>query len=66
MLSQRVFTHRLPNDPGSVPYLAPEVLQRGEVAKPADVYSFAVLLLELWCGRVAYAGENVHGVSHTP
>ncbi|EIE26174.1 hypothetical protein COCSUDRAFT_46522 [Coccomyxa subellipsoidea C-169] len=50
---------------GSLPYLAPEVLQRGEVAKPADVYSFAVLLLELWCGRVAYAGENAHGVLYS-
>lgn len=50
---------------GSLPYVAPEVLQRGEVARPADVYSYAVLLLELWCGSAAYAGENNHGVSST-
>ncbi|KAK9907747.1 hypothetical protein WJX75_009157 [Coccomyxa subellipsoidea] len=50
---------------GSLPYVAPEVLQRGEVARPADVYSFAVLLLELWCGSAAYAGENNHGVLYS-
>ncbi len=39
------------------------MLQSGEVAKAADVYSFAVMLLEMWTGRAAYADENYHSVS---
>ncbi|BDA50829.1 probable mitogen-activated protein kinase kinase kinase 12 at C-terminar half [Coccomyxa sp. Obi] len=47
---------------GSLPYVAPEVLQDGEVAKRADVYSFAMLLLEMWSGKVAYSDDNYHSV----
>ncbi|BDA50831.1 probable mitogen-activated protein kinase kinase kinase 12 at C-terminar half [Coccomyxa sp. Obi] len=47
---------------GSLPYVAPEVLQNGELAKRADVYSFAVMLLEMWTGQAAYADENYHSV----
>lgn len=43
--------------------MAPEVMQNGEVAKRADVYSFAVMLLEMWSGQPAYADENYHSVS---
>ncbi|CAL8462735.1 g2268 [Coccomyxa elongata] len=47
---------------GSLPYVAPEVLHDGEVAKRADVYSFAMLLLEMWSGKVAYSEDNYHSV----
>ena len=50
---------------GSLPFVAPEVLQNGELAKSADMYSFAVMLLEMWTGRGAYADENYHSVSTT-
>ena len=48
---------------GSLPYVAPEVLQSGEVAKAADVYSFAVMLLEMWCGNSGFVNDNYHRVS---
>ncbi|CAL8462734.1 g2267 [Coccomyxa elongata] len=50
---------------GSLPYVAPEVLQNGEVAKRADVYSFAIMLLEMWTGKAAYADENYHSVLYS-
>lgn len=43
--------------------MAPEVLQNGQVTKRADMYSFAVLLLEMWTGKAAYGDENYHSVS---
>ena len=42
--------------------MAPEVLQKGAMAMPADVYSFAMLMLELWTGEIVYCGINSHQV----
>ncbi|CAL8465712.1 g5248 [Coccomyxa elongata] len=50
---------------GSLPYLAPETLQQGTVTKAADVYSYAILLLELWSGEAAYLDQNYHGVLYS-
>ena len=43
--------------------MAPEVLQKGAMAMPADVYSFAMLMLELWTGEIVYSGINSHQVT---
>ena len=48
---------------GTVAYMAPEVLQKGAMAMPADVYSFAMLMLELWTGEIVYSGINSHQVA---
>ena len=48
---------------GTVAYMAPEVLQKGAMAMPADVYSFAMLMLELWTGEIVYSGINSHQVT---
>ncbi|MCO5578741.1 hypothetical protein L7F22_032586 [Adiantum nelumboides] len=37
---------------GTVGYIAPELLQSGQVTKKADVYSFGVLALVVACGRL--------------
>ena len=50
---------------GTVAYMAPEVLQKGAMAMPADVYSFAMLMLELWTGCIVYSGINSHQVLTT-
>ncbi len=42
--------------------MAPEVLQKGAMAMPADVYSFAMLMLELWTGEIVYSRINSHQV----
>ena len=36
---------------GTVPFIAPEVLKGGSPTKQSDVYSFAMLLIELLCPR---------------
>ncbi|KAG2446974.1 hypothetical protein HYH02_008128 [Chlamydomonas schloesseri] len=41
---------------GTPAYTAPEVEVEGRLGKPADVYSFGVLLLELLSGRAAHDG----------
>ena len=38
------------------------MLQHGAMAMPADVYSFAMLMLELWKGDIIYKGVNTHQV----
>ena len=47
---------------GTVAYMSPEMLQRGAMAMPADVYSFAMIMLELWSGEIVYKGVNSHQV----
>ncbi|BDA50694.1 probable tyrosine-protein kinase SYK at C-terminar half [Coccomyxa sp. Obi] len=55
-------THVSTNSHGTVAYVAPEVLQRGVMAMPADVYSYSMLMLELWSGELVYKGVNIHQV----
>ncbi|CAL8465657.1 g5193 [Coccomyxa elongata] len=64
---------RLPNDsghicidmPGSLAYMAPEVLQAGRMSKGSDVYSFAILLLELWSGTASCTDQDYYGVLYS-
>lgn len=43
--------------------MAPEVLGAAKMTRASDVYSFAVLLLELWSGCASYTDQNYYGVS---
>jgi hypothetical protein len=45
---------------GTIAYVAPEMLQTGAMGMLADVYSFAMLMLELWKGELVYRGVNTH------
>ncbi|BDA51599.1 probable Ephrin type-A receptor 5 at C-terminar half [Coccomyxa sp. Obi] len=58
-------SHASTDEMGSLPYLAPETLQQGGLTKAADVYSYAILLLELWSGEAAYQDQNYHGVLYS-
>ena len=46
---------------GSGLYTAPEVLAQGRLTPAADVYSYAVLLLELYAGRPAAEVAEAQG-----
>jgi hypothetical protein len=45
---------------GTIAYSGPEVLRSGAITKHGDVYSFAMLMLELWTGEPVYNGLIVH------
>lgn len=42
--------------------MAPEVLQTGSLSMSADVYSFAMIMLELWTGKSIYKDFPQHQV----
>jgi serine/threonine protein kinase len=44
---------------GSIPYLAPEQVEGGEVGPPADVYALGLVLIECLTGRPCYPGGQV-------
>lgn len=44
-------THLTTGVAGTLGYMAPEYLVRGQLTEKADVYSFGVLVLEIVCGR---------------
>ncbi|KAG2490397.1 hypothetical protein HYH03_011197 [Edaphochlamys debaryana] len=47
-------THATKGQLGSITHMAPEVLVQGRVSKASDVYSFGILLYELYTGQQAY------------
>ncbi|XP_068641367.1 cysteine-rich receptor-like protein kinase 42 [Aristolochia californica] len=53
-------THLSTGIAGTLGYMAPEYLVRGQLTDKADVYSFGVLILEITCGRknTVYAQET--------
>lgn len=48
---------------GTPLYMAPEVLQHSRYSEKADIYSFGIVLVELFTGKAAYASLNEAGVS---
>lgn len=55
--------HTLPTDPGTrvgrLAYAAPELLETTAVDVRADLFSVAVVLYEILCGRLPFAGDTV-------
>eukprot|EP01025_Chloroclados_australasicus_P025121 TRINITY_DN250_c1_g1_i1.p1 TRINITY_DN250_c1_g1~~TRINITY_DN250_c1_g1_i1.p1 ORF type:complete len:605 (-),score=60.13 TRINITY_DN250_c1_g1_i1:1522-3315(-) len=50
---------------GTLPWIAPEIIRNpAEVNEKADVYSFAIVMWELWTGKEPYAGMNYHTLYH--
>jgi serine/threonine protein kinase len=47
---------------GNLPYMAPEILRGGSYTKASDIYSFAMILWEISCGRQLYADRS-HDIS---
>eukprot|EP00775_Hariotina_reticulata_P008299 gene8299-8484_t len=51
-------THRSTGRMGTITHQAPEVLERGHVSPSADVYSFGIMMWELFTGTSAF--KNLH------
>jgi serine/threonine protein kinase len=55
---------------GKVAYMSPEQLQRGEVDRRSDLFSFGVVLWEMLTGRHLFVGKSpgeiAHAVTHGP
>ncbi len=49
---------------GTLPYLAPEVLQTGKHSRISDVYSLGVTLFFLLTGQLPYTGKNTEELAH--
>ena len=43
---------------GTVSYCAPELLKEGKLTKAADVYSFAMMMWEMYSGTALFRGMN--------
>ena len=43
---------------GTVSYCAPELLKEGKLTKAADVYSFAMIMWEMFSGTALFRGMN--------
>ena len=44
---------------GTVSFMSPELLMDGVLTQSADVYSFGVILWELWCGKRAWGEFSI-------
>ena len=53
----------LPARAGTVSYCAPELLKEGKLTKAADVYSFAMIMWEMYSGTALFRGMNSSQVS---
>uniref|UniRef100_A0A383WP55 Protein kinase domain-containing protein n=1 Tax=Tetradesmus obliquus TaxID=3088 RepID=A0A383WP55_TETOB len=49
-------THRSTASMGTITHMAPEVLRSGHISPAADVYSFAIMMWEVFTSRQAYQG----------
>jgi serine/threonine-protein kinase len=47
---------------GTPHYMAPELIRGEEVGTSADIYSFAVMMYEMFAGRLPYDGENAMNI----
>ncbi|KAK9842451.1 hypothetical protein WJX81_000763 [Elliptochloris bilobata] len=58
-------THVSTTTYGTVAYMPPEMLQHGKLNKAVDVYSFAMIMVELYTGERLFKGMEAHQVMYT-
>lgn len=47
-------------------YCAPEVLKEGKLTRAADMYSFSMMMWEIWTGEGLFRGMNSTQVARPP
>eukprot|EP01023_Acetabularia_acetabulum_P024798 TRINITY_DN2386_c0_g2_i1.p1 TRINITY_DN2386_c0_g2~~TRINITY_DN2386_c0_g2_i1.p1 ORF type:complete len:684 (-),score=141.71 TRINITY_DN2386_c0_g2_i1:687-2738(-) len=59
------YVSNVSNQRGTLPWIAPEIIHTPDaVNEKVDVYSFGIVLWELWTGLEPYAGLNYHTLYH--
>ncbi|CAM0949662.1 unnamed protein product [Alopecurus aequalis] len=57
----RVFTRRAPGTPG---YIAPEIIDRGEISFKSDIYGLGIIIIKLLTGCHRFDYQNWHKSIH--
>jgi serine/threonine protein kinase len=52
ILTHDAFSHVVTRTYGTMAYMPPELLKTGKLARPTDVYSFGMVMFELYLGEV--------------
>jgi serine/threonine protein kinase len=59
----QTFVSGVTSQRGTLPWIAPEILRTPDaVTEAADVYSFAIVMWELWTGREPWENTNFHAL----
>jgi len=57
------YTYMHPSCPFDVTISSPEVLDKNHISEKADVFSYGLILWELWTRKKPYVGKNPHWVA---
>lgn len=57
-----VTTQAMHTGRGTPPYAPPEQHKRGEITAKSDIYSFGIMLFEIFTGQLPWNGENMLGI----
>jgi serine/threonine protein kinase len=63
ILTHDTFSHVVTRTYGTMAYMPPELLKTGKLARPTDVYSFAMCMWEIYSGEVRMGNSFCVGQS---
>ena len=58
-------THVSTKSYGTISYMPSEVLKEGRLTPAADVYSFAMMMWEMYCSQALFEGQTMAQVSRS-
>eukprot|EP00884_Botryococcus_braunii_P009548 jgi/Botrbrau1/18595/Bobra.0367s0037.1 len=59
ILSPNMFSHVVTRTHGTMAYMPPELLKSGLLSRATDIFSFAMVMWELFCGDEPYSGMAI-------
>jgi len=64
-LKNAAFVETVSNTAGTPAYQAPEMLRDEPISEKVDLYGFAVMLWEMYTGKLPWSDKNYHQMIHT-